>query len=177
MIARSLLPLSVAASGHCHNARASVADNQFPSRTPSFFTPLTRRIPAGSLFGMFVGFALSMGALLWVLYVAVEPYVRRRWPHTLITWTRLLSGEFRDPLVGRDILIGCAGGMVLNLERHGRALITTDVFSSIPMALNGLAGWISQLCSIGTSSIIGGLFSLFLIFSFRLITRSDTATM
>jgi serine/threonine-protein kinase len=131
----------------------------------------------GSLFGGFVGYALSMGGLLWVVYVAVEPYVRRRWPHTLITWTRLLSGEFRDPLVGRDILIGCAGGIALNLERHSRAVITTDVFSLIPMAFNGLAGWISQLCSIGTSAIIGGIFSLFLIFALRLITRSDKATM
>src|SRR5262245_60871758 len=31
-----------------HNARASLADNQFPSRIPSFFAPLTRRIPAAS---------------------------------------------------------------------------------------------------------------------------------
>jgi hypothetical protein len=28
--------------------RASVADSQFPNRTPSFFTPLTRRMPAAS---------------------------------------------------------------------------------------------------------------------------------
>jgi serine/threonine-protein kinase len=130
----------------------------------------------GSLFGMFVGFALSMTGLLWVVYVAIEPYVRRRWPHTLVTWTRLLSGEFRDPLVGRDILIGCAGGIALNLERHGRALLTTDVYSSIPMALNGLPGWISQLCSIGISSMITGLFYLFMIFAVRLISRSDKAT-
>jgi serine/threonine-protein kinase len=129
------------------------------------------------LFAMFVGFALFAGGLLWVVYVAVEPYVRRRWPHTLITWTRLLSGEFRDPLVGRDILIGCAGGIALNLQRNGRAVLTTDVFPDIPLALNGLNGWIAQLFSIGVLSMFIALFSLFLIFAFRLITRSDKAAM
>jgi serine/threonine-protein kinase len=37
----------------------------------------------------------------------LEPYVRRRWPATLVSWSRLLAGGFRDPLVGRDVLIGC----------------------------------------------------------------------
>src|SRR5690606_15659448 len=41
---------------------------------------------------------------------AVEPYVRRRWPHRLVAWTRLLTGRFRDPLVGRDVLTGLAIG-------------------------------------------------------------------
>jgi serine/threonine-protein kinase len=44
---------------------------------------------------------------LWVLYIALEPYVRRRWPATLVSWSRLLAGGFRDPLVGRDVLAGC----------------------------------------------------------------------
>ena len=43
----------------------------------------------------------------WLLYIALEPYVRRRWPATLVSWSRLLAGGFRDPLVGRDLLAGC----------------------------------------------------------------------
>jgi serine/threonine protein kinase len=42
----------------------------------------------------------------WVVYMAFEPFVRRRWPHRIISWSRVLAGGFRDPLVGRDILIG-----------------------------------------------------------------------
>ncbi len=38
--------------------------------------------------------------------------MRRRWPHAIISWTRLLSGRFNDPLVGRDLLavvvLGCS---------------------------------------------------------------------
>ena len=49
----------------------------------------------------------------WVLYMALEPYARRRWPEVLISWKRLLAGRLRDPLVGRDILIGAATGSAL----------------------------------------------------------------
>jgi hypothetical protein len=55
--------------------------------------------------------ALVLGAawfcFIWLLYIALEPFVRRRWPATLISWSRLLAGGFRDPLVGRDVLVGC----------------------------------------------------------------------
>jgi serine/threonine-protein kinase len=55
--------------------------------------------------------ALAWGVFLscffWVLYIALEPYVRRRWPATLVSWSRLLAGGFRDPVVGRDVLVGC----------------------------------------------------------------------
>ncbi|HEU0106769.1 MAG TPA: serine/threonine-protein kinase, partial [Vicinamibacteria bacterium] len=52
-------------------------------------------------------------AQVWLLYTALEPYVRRRWPHMLISWKRLLGGAFDDPMVGRDVLLGAVVGMVL----------------------------------------------------------------
>jgi hypothetical protein len=45
------------------------------------------------------------------LYVALEPFVRRRWPHSLISWTRLLAGGLKDSLVGGHILTGAALGV------------------------------------------------------------------
>jgi serine/threonine-protein kinase len=45
-------------------------------------------------------------AAMWVLYIALEPHMRRIWPGVMIGWSRLLAGQVRDPLVGRDILIG-----------------------------------------------------------------------
>jgi len=51
----------------------------------------------------------------WVVYVAFEPFVRRRWPGRIISWSRLLTGGFRDPLVGRDILIGAVVGVAVIL--------------------------------------------------------------
>ena len=59
-----------------------------------------------------LGLQLFSGALVWIAYVALEPYVRRLWPDTLTAWTRVLEGRFRDPLVGRHILIGAVAGIV-----------------------------------------------------------------
>ncbi len=58
--------------------------------------------------------SLWSGFRLWLAYVALEPFVRRRWPRTLIAWTRLLSGKWRDPLVSRDVLVGILVGLAYN---------------------------------------------------------------
>ena len=60
------------------------------------------------------GFALFHSGLVWLLYLALEPFVRRRWPDGIVAWTRLLAGHFRDPLIGRDILIGGTLGMAMS---------------------------------------------------------------
>lgn len=57
--------------------------------------------------------SLYFSALLWLFYIALEPYVRHWWPHRLVSWSRLLAGDFRDPLVGRDILIGSMFGVAI----------------------------------------------------------------
>lgn len=59
--------------------------------------------------GLFIddtGDALVLAALVWILYLAFEPFLRRRWPDGIISWSRLLAGKLRDPLVGRDVLVG-----------------------------------------------------------------------
>ncbi|HEX6085826.1 MAG TPA: serine/threonine-protein kinase [Thermoanaerobaculia bacterium] len=58
------------------------------------------------------GAALYFGLVGWVSYLAIEPYFRRRWPHLLIGWTRVLGGRFRDPLVGAELLLGVAAGVM-----------------------------------------------------------------
>jgi serine/threonine-protein kinase len=70
-----------------------------------------------------LGFALINATLIWLLYMAFEPYVRRFWPTLLIGWTRLLSGQVRDPLVGRDILVGAAAGTIAALLTASREFI------------------------------------------------------
>jgi serine/threonine-protein kinase len=71
-----------------------------------------------SLFLAHAESALFAALFLWTLYVALEPFVRRRWPEVIIGWTRLLAGEFRDPLVGRDILIGSVLGAALVVNNY-----------------------------------------------------------
>ena len=53
----------------------------------------------------------------WIFYMAMEPYVRRRWPQIMIAWSRLPGGGVRDPLVGGHVLIGAAFGLGLTI--HG----------------------------------------------------------
>jgi len=63
-----------------------------------------------------VSWALFFAVLAWMLYLALEPYARRHWPQTLVSWSRLLAGGFRDPLVGREALVGLACGAALTLS-------------------------------------------------------------
>ena len=62
-----------------------------------------------------VSWAAFVAGFVWTLYLALEPYVRRRWPQSMITWSRVLSGGFRDPLVGGHLLAGVALGIGLSL--------------------------------------------------------------
>ncbi len=71
-----------------------------------------------------VAFFLFDALFVWVAYMAMEPAMRRSWAKLLISWSRLMSGRFRDPLVGRDILIGSITGAV--------AAILVFVFKAFP---------------------------------------------
>ena len=58
---------------------------------------------------------LFIAGFLWVLYIALEPYVRSKWPQTIVSWTRLISGKWRDAMVGRDLLFGTVLGLAWTL--------------------------------------------------------------
>jgi serine/threonine-protein kinase len=62
-----------------------------------------------SLLRLGMGEALFDGFATYVMYLALEPYIRLWWPQVLVGWNRLLSsGRFRDPHVGYEILVGLA---------------------------------------------------------------------
>jgi hypothetical protein len=82
--------------------------------------------------GLFIAQAVMSTGMLWILYVALEPWVRRYTPSLLISWTRLFSGEMLDPRVGRDLLIGVGAGVLV-------ALLNV-LFTSLPVLLNGVPG-------------------------------------
>jgi hypothetical protein len=65
-----------------------------------------------SLLTSLAGNALFYAVTAWITYLALEPYFRRRWPHMLIGWTRVLNGRLRDPLVGTELLLGLAAGVL-----------------------------------------------------------------
>lgn len=73
--------------------------------------------PNGGVVNLEIGMAQALvrAVMLWIFYTALEPFVRRIWPQTLISWARLVEGRWRDPRVGRDVLVGVAIGIVFNL--------------------------------------------------------------
>jgi len=108
---------------------------------------LTHHIPSlvgeMHMLGMAAGWALVMSGVLWIAYLALEPYVRRRWPDRIIGWSRLLAGDWTNPLVGRDILIG----IVL-----GTSCISISFLMEL---LNRRLGWPATLYSISPVSMRG----------------------
>ncbi len=81
----------------------------------SVFFPHAHHVPTTGEFFIImlpiIAWALLVAAFFWVVYMALEPLIRRRWPGRIISWTRLLAGDFRDPMVGRDLLIGALFGV------------------------------------------------------------------
>ena len=80
---------------------------------------VSHHVPVAEEFESFItGIQSSVfvACFFWLLYMALEPLVRRRWPTRIISWSRLLAGGWRDPLVGRDILIGALFGVITILH-------------------------------------------------------------
>ncbi|MCC6677068.1 MAG: protein kinase [Phycisphaerales bacterium] len=65
-----------------------------------------------AFFGQALGGALHSAVLFWLVYMAVEPLIRRIFPQSMVAWSRFMSGGIKDPLVGRDLLVGAALGVI-----------------------------------------------------------------
>ena len=120
------------------------------------------------------GWVLAWGGLTWLVYISLEPYLRRRWPRTLISWNRLLAGRVRDPLVGRDVLIGMLAGVIRLLlvlvpisagAASAYSPTTLESLQSVPRFLNVALPF--QVAY----SLVGGLAAAFVLVVITLIVR------
>jgi hypothetical protein len=138
----------------------------------------THLVAGASGFGLFLiamGNALFGAALMWALYLAIEPYIRRHWPQAIISWSRLLAGRLRDPLLGRDLLIGVILGVVwlvivqlslLEIARRGGAplLGATEYLRG---GRHILGAWLGQVLK----SVQATLVFFFVLFLLRILLR------
>jgi serine/threonine-protein kinase len=85
------------------------------------------------IFMIATGWGLIAAAIVWFLYLALESHVRRRWPNSLISWSRLVAGQWRDPLVGRDILIGLLTGVVWVVLERSSLWVTITWLNKVPL--------------------------------------------
>jgi serine/threonine-protein kinase len=117
-----------------------------------------------------LGWSLYWCAAAAVLYLAFEPLVRRRWPAMLVGWTRVLAGRVRDPVVGRDLLVGTVAGTctvgIMWLAYAEGAWLNLEVAAPFRPALESfreprhLAVHIIFLHTYALSIGLGGLFAL-----------------
>lgn len=127
-----------------------------------------------------LGWGLLTTSLITVLYLALEPYVRRRDPHTLISWSRLLAGQWRDPLVGRDLLIGATFGTLLSIFEGVDNFLLPLLGKLPPMpgtlqadSLLGLRSSLGDLLFYVLFFLFYSLLIFFLLFLLRVVLRKD----
>jgi hypothetical protein len=127
------------------------------------------------------GWALFAGALTAAFYLALEPYVRRIWPSTIISWSRAMAGALRDPLVGRDILIGCAVGALAQnvffagVFVNGAATGLLPLIDVSPGPMLGTPRLASALAMTPVWCVFLGLMHLLLVLGLRLLLRREWA--
>jgi serine/threonine-protein kinase len=117
-------------------------------------------------------------AVLWFAYLALEPELRARWPHSIVTWNRVLAGRWRDAQVGSHILIGATAGLgiwiffkavIIIVSRHTQP-VDWDV------SLGGLLGarhWIGVHAAGANDGLETGLFVFMTIFAMRQFLRRE----
>jgi serine/threonine protein kinase len=120
--------------------------------------------------------ALFVSCFLWVLYIALEPYVRRNWPQTIISWTRFLSGSLRDPLIGRDLLFGVLLGTswVFVFAVGGLFLVRAGARPQTPNLeiLQGIRETVAAVLALIVASIQTTLVFFFLIVLLRVLVKN-----
>jgi serine/threonine-protein kinase len=126
-----------------------------------------------------VGLSTGIGIQFSILYVALEPYIRRSWPEVLISWSRLLEGNLKDPLVGRDVLLGILFGVgmaaVNTLDSalpYWYAIKGRTPFTIPPSALGGVSVFSGYLINHLIDVLMNSVGSLALILLVWRLTRS-----
>ncbi|MDP8982445.1 MAG: hypothetical protein M3O35_17840, partial [Acidobacteriota bacterium] len=121
--------------------------------------------------------SLLFAAVVWTFYLAVDPYVRRYWPQTIISWSRVLAGNVRDPIVGRDVLFGVGLGVIWALIYQIRYLPMVALGASPELestdfligTRRALGAWLMHV----PYSVRGTLSFFFLLFFLRAILRNQ----
>ena len=117
------------------------------------------------------------GGVAWMLYMALEPAVRARWPHSIVTWNRVLAGNWLDAQVWAHVLIGAAMGLLIWIAASVSGILTNpgDPMDGVgPLfGLLGTRQWIGGYASELNAALQTGLIFFFVIFCLRVVVRKD----
>jgi hypothetical protein len=118
----------------------------------------------------------TVAAMIWLLYLALEPALRARWPHSITTWNRILAGRWKDAQVGAHILIGAAVGcglwMLANLLEIWFEVYELKLGSNLGMTL-GTRQWLAGHAGTVSNALNLSLIAFFCIFGLRMLFRKD----
>jgi hypothetical protein len=121
--------------------------------------------------------SVAYGALLWTVYLALEPFVRRHWPQVLVSWTNVLSGRLSDPVVGRDVLVGVGLGVWFYLIFRTLIFLVDYGFSSPGEVelLRGLRRSVGVVLEEAPYAVRNVLLYFFVLFVLRVLFRNEWA--
>jgi serine/threonine-protein kinase len=130
---------------------------------------------------MGLGVALVSGVVNATFYLALEPEVRRRWPGILVSWSRLVSGDVWNPLVARDVIIGCVVIAVIGSIQVSGTILGRELTGVLPWIesaprpfMGGRQLVPALLGGLGAAASIS-LMLLLLFFVVRLVVRREWA--
>jgi serine/threonine-protein kinase len=130
----------------------------------------------GMLFEALAG-STFRGALFLLMYLALEPALRARWPHSIITWNRALAGRWKDAQLASDILIGTTVGalILVAVSIHDASLASRYGLGTLGglYLLNGSRYWITGMIARFSEGVTTGITIFFAIFGLRTVLRRD----
>jgi serine/threonine-protein kinase len=133
-----------------------------------------------------LAYAMWRFGTAYVFYLAIEPYARRLWPQVLVSWVRVLEGRFRDPLVGRDLMLGCGAGAIGALFECLRLWIPARIGGAVAIPqwaqwtfepLRGAVPALVSILGVHTQELLSIVFPLTLLLIFRLLFRRTVPAM
>ena len=110
--------------------------------------------------------ALGSAFTAWVVYLALEPFVRKHVPNLLVSWSRLVDGRWTDPSVGRDVLFALTAAVwvevilasVQSIPGANRREISSMALSGwhgvFGLAIGGAANFVTWMLIIFTTCIL-----------------------
>jgi serine/threonine protein kinase len=124
--------------------------------------------------------AMFSGYVVWQLYLALEPFLRQRWPQSIVTWNRLVSGRWQDTLVGAHLLMGVAMGCLIavgfslrdwfNFERRGELALAS-------INRDSASAWFASIFGFVDGALTTGLVVFFAIFGLKVLFRRELPAM
>ncbi|MBM3760949.1 MAG: serine/threonine protein kinase [Acidobacteria bacterium] len=145
-----------------------------------YWVSMVHATPTSGLLEQFlnmVGLEMLQAGMLWVLYLALEPALRAKWPHSIVTWNRVLAGNWRDSQVAAHVLIGCAAGCALWTLFTVRVWLTFDTYGPSVggslISMDSVRGLSASLFTRLKECLSLGLLGFFFLFGAKVLLRRD----